>query len=111
MPPLIQDGEFQAGIGNFLRCRHDAPEAFDRFVRPEDHPVALSGEVEEVGPVGAGLDQSIESGFSALNLETRSERATGVDESDEVLGMALDGLVEKLERLVEPIQAPKCSRA
>jgi len=60
VPALVEDRELQVGVGDLLRLPEDALEAFHGLLGPEDHAVALPGQVQEIRTLAAEFHQAIQ---------------------------------------------------
>ncbi len=104
---LVENCQFQAGIGNFPGHPEHTLEAINRLLWPENHPVTLAGQVEEIRLPRAKLYQPVQHFFRALDFKARSQRAAGIHQGDEVLRMCADRLFKKLQRFLETIGDPE----
>jgi hypothetical protein len=107
MTAFVKNGQLQKSVRNILGPAQSALKAFHGLIRPKDHAVTLSREVQEVGPLRAQRDEAIQHRFRPADFEARAQRAAGVHEGDQVLRMFAGGLFEELQCFIEAMALPE----
>jgi hypothetical protein len=66
--------------------------------------------MNDIGAMAREFEHAIHDPFGSSHLETRSQRAAGINERDEILGMTFRCMLEKRERFIETIRLPERAR-
>src|SRR5687768_14121840 len=107
MATFVENREFQIPVRNFLAHGEDFLKTAHGCIGPEDHPVSLSREMQDIGALAGNFEQALDELLGAGYFKTCAQRAAGVDQCDEVLWMALGGAFEQGQRFIETVRLPQ----